>query len=60
MRRPRCTWKTIETINMYELQINEYEEHRVLMFGKVFRTFHGQNRFADMKSFWNAIKTVNK
>lgn len=60
MARKRCTWKTIDTCKMYELQANEYEEHRVLMFGKVFRTFHGNNRFEDKTRFWNNIKTLNK
>jgi hypothetical protein len=58
-KRARATWKTVETCKMYEFQRNEYEEQRVLMFGRVFRTFHGQNRCQDAKRFWNNIKELN-
>ena len=58
-RRERAVWSTVDKCKMYELQKNNYEEVRVLMFGKVFRTFHGQNAHGDAKRFWNNIKQLN-
>lgn len=57
--RKRCTWNTIEKINHYELQTNEYNEIRVIYFGKVFRTFSGQNKFRDADFYWNNVKLLN-
>lgn len=58
-RRARCTWTTVDTCGMYEFQTNEYEENRVLMLGKVFRTFAGYDRIKNAKRFWNNIKAIN-
>ena len=60
MARARATWQTVETCKMYELQMNNYEEVRVKMFGSVLRTFHGQNARSDAKRYWNNIKEINK
>lgn len=57
--RKRCTWETKETCKMYELQYNEYEEVRILMFGELFRSFKGQNKHRDAKEYWNNIKLIN-
>ena len=57
--RKRCTWTTKDTCKMYKYQINEYNEIRITMFEKVFRTFNGQNKFNDAFHFWNNIKAVN-
>lgn len=59
MARAKATWKTQEVCKMYEFQINNYEEARVLMLGKVFRTFKGQNARVDAKRFWQNIKLIN-
>lgn len=59
MARQRATWKTVDTCEMYEFQINQYEEHRVLMFGKVFKTFSGYDRIKNANRFWQNIKTLN-
>lgn len=59
MARARATWTTKETCRMYEFQINNYEERRIRMCGRVFRTFHGQNACRDAKEFWESLKRAN-
>lgn len=56
-RRARATWTTVETCGNYEFQKNNYEEVRIKSFGRVFRTFNGQNAHADARRYW---KTINK
>ena len=58
MARKRCTWNTVETAGMFELQKNEYEEIRVAFRGKSFRTFHGQNAYADARRYWESTKEI--
>lgn len=60
MSRKRCTWKTVDSCKMYELQVNEYEEIRVVLFGRPWKSFKGYNAHRDAKSFWKTIKMVNQ
>lgn len=50
MRRQRAAWKTIETCKSYQFQINTYNEYRIVLINKVFRTFSGQNAIINAKN----------
>lgn len=56
--RKRCTWVTIASHKDYEFQTNEYDERRVLLLGRTFRTFHGQNAHRDARRIWQIITEV--
>ena len=60
MARKRCTWQTVDVCKMYELQMNEYEEIRIALIGRSWKSFKGYNAHRDAKSFWNAIKSINQ
>lgn len=59
----RGKWVTNKTCKMYELKYrivdNDKVDVRVDMFGKVFRSFKGQNKFNDAIRFWNNIESIN-
>ena len=57
--RKRCNWETVAVCKMYALQYNDYEEVRITLFGKAWKSFKGYNAHADAKSFWKSIVTIN-
>lgn len=59
MARERAKWYTTETCKNYEFQTNQYEEVRILSYGKVFRTFNGYDCRITAKRWWNNIKSIN-
>lgn len=58
-RRARAKWYTVETCGRYELQTNQYEEHRVLFCGMVMKNFYNINdAYAKCKHYWKSCQTL--
>lgn len=55
MKRARCTWNTMAKHGNFEFQKNNYEELRITLNKKVFRTFHSQKAYTDAKNYWKII-----
>lgn len=59
MARERAKWETIETCKNYEFQTNQYDERRILSYGKVFKVFRGADFQFTARRWWNNIKSIN-
>lgn len=58
MARAQAVWNTIDTCNTYVLQVNQYDELRIIAHGRMVRRYEA-DRTTKGYGFWNTLKALH-